>query len=169
MKTFYPIKKIAIALWISFLASCGQKANERSYRVMLKGLLSHSVPEKTVAAASADSQSLFLDAREKTEFDVSHIRQAQWVGYKSFDLSVLKAVPRDSPITVYCSIGYRSEKIAEKLQSAGFTSVSNLYGGIFEWVNQGHPVYSINGPTADVHAYTPFWGKWLRKGNKVYN
>jgi rhodanese-related sulfurtransferase len=109
---------------------------------MLEGLLSHSVPEKTIALATGDKQSLFLDAREKKEFDVSHIREAKWVGYKSFDPSLLNAVPKDSPIIVYCSIGYRSEKIAEKLKAAGFTNVSNLYGGIFEWVNQGNLVYN---------------------------
>jgi rhodanese-related sulfurtransferase len=47
-------------------------------------------------------------------------------------------------------VGYRSEKVTEKLQKAGFTQVSNLYGGIFEWVNQGYPIVNQSGATSDV-------------------
>jgi rhodanese-related sulfurtransferase len=43
---------------------------------------------------------------------------------------------------VYCSIGKRSDEITKMLGEAGFTNARNLYGGIFEWVNQGHPVFN---------------------------
>jgi 3-mercaptopyruvate sulfurtransferase SseA len=67
-------------------------------------------------------------------------------------------------------VGYRSEKISEKLKQAGFKDVSNLYGGIFEWVNQGNPVVDENGKITDnIHAYSKTWGVWLNKGVKVYN
>ena len=70
---------------------------------------------------------------------------------------------------MYCSVGYRSEKISEKLIAAGFTDVSNLYGGIFEWVNIGRPVYKAsNQKTNRVHTYNKEWSKWLRTGIKVY-
>jgi len=58
--------------------------------------------------------------------------------------------------------------VSEKLLSAGYQHVSNLYGGIFEWVNQGNPLYNENGPTSKVHAYSRTWGVWLNKGEKVY-
>jgi hypothetical protein len=70
---------------------------------------------------------------------------------------------------VYCSVGYRSERIGEKLLKLGYTDVVNLYGGIFEWKNQGLDVYnSSNYPTDSVHTYNKSWGKWLVKGIKVY-
>ena len=51
----------------------------------------------------------------------------------------------------------------------GFTNVFNLVGGIFEWKNQGHAVYSTqNKITEKVHAYNKTWGVWLTKGEKVY-
>lgn len=50
----------------------------------------------------------------------------------------------------------------------GFTRVSNLYGGIFEWVNEGHPVVRNGMPTEEVHAFSKTWGIWLRRGTKVY-
>jgi 3-mercaptopyruvate sulfurtransferase SseA len=70
---------------------------------------------------------------------------------------------------VYCSVGYRSEKVSEQLRQAGYQTVYNLYGGIFEWKNQGHPVVNAEGePTERVHAYNRSWGVWLKKGDKVY-
>lgn len=136
---------------------------------MLKNLLSHSVPEIQVQEAARDSANiLFLDAREPREFAVSHIRSAVEVGYDNFDLKKLPEIQKDKRIVIYCSVGYRSEKIAEKLLAAGYKNVSNLYGGIFEWVNQGHPVFNDKGQTQEVHAYSRTWGIWLKKGKKVY-
>ncbi|MER3327952.1 MAG: rhodanese-like domain-containing protein, partial [Candidatus Kapaibacterium sp.] len=86
-----------------------------------------------------------------------------------FELSRVQEISKDSKIVVYCSVGYRSEKIAEKLQGAGYTDVSNLYGGIFEWVNQDRAVVDDqNTPTTKVHAFSRVWGVWLNKGEKVY-
>jgi len=149
-------------------AGYGQ-VESRSYRLMLKTLLAHSVPEVGVPFAAANfSELVFLDAREPREYAVSHIDGALPVGYDQFDLKKIGDLDRNSRIVVYCSVGYRSEKIAEKLLAAGFKNVSNLYGGIFEWVNQGHPVYAENGKTRQVHAFDRAWGVWLRKGEKVY-
>lgn len=69
---------------------------------------------------------------------------------------------------MYCSIGYRSEKIAKKLLENGYDNVSNLYGGIFEWANQGNKVYNDYGETTKVHAFSRLWSVWLNKGEKVY-
>lgn len=82
----------------------------------------------------------------------------------------VKDVAKGSEIIVYCSIGKRSEKITQKLTKAGYSNVSNLYGGIFEWVNQGNNVVDLNNKnTNKVHAYSRFWGHWLDKGEKVFN
>lgn len=162
--------RIAIGLVFVFIGfiSFGQ-VKSAAFRAMLNGLLSHTTPEIGVSAASAEAdQILFLDAREEKEFAVSHIAGARFVGYDHFDVNACADVDKNRRIVVYCSVGYRSEKISEKLLAAGFTNVSNLYGGIFEWVNQGHPVYDRNGPTKRVHAYSRTWGIWLKKGEKVY-
>lgn len=142
----------------------------RSYSAMLFNLLDHSVDEISVSDASLeDSATLFLDARSLEEFDVSHIKAAKWVGYDDFDLNRMDSIPKDTAIIIYCSVGYRSEKIGEKLEKAGYTNVQNLYGSIFEWMNQGQPVYDNDGnETQQVHAYNREWGKWLLKGEKVY-
>jgi 3-mercaptopyruvate sulfurtransferase SseA len=54
------------------------------------------------------------------------------------------------------------------LQQAGFTNVKNLYGGIFQWMNEKKPVYNHKGLTQQVHPYSRSWGIWLQRGEKVY-
>lgn len=141
-----------------------------AYDLTLKTLLSHSVPEVSVLQVKEMKNVLLLDAREWNEYRVSHIENAKYVGYDHFQLETLKAIDKKQKLVVYCSVGYRSEKISEKLKQAGFADVSNLYGGIFEWVNQSNPVVDSKGKMTDnIHAYSKTWGVWLNKGVKVYD
>ncbi|MBC2838116.1 rhodanese-like domain-containing protein [Robiginitalea sp. SC105] len=145
-----------------------QRVGSAAYDDRLEGLLSHSVPEATVPEARAMDSAVFLDARSLEEFSVSHVPGAYWVGYDDFSLERVSSIPKDRPVVVYCSVGYRSEKVSEALLEAGFTRVSNLYGGIFEWVNQGGPLVDRDGPTDRIHAFNKSWGRWLKRGEKVY-
>ncbi|QKG55769.1 rhodanese-like domain-containing protein [Hymenobacter sp. BRD128] len=139
------------------------------YSAMLRGLLHESVPFVSVAQLRHAPAPVLLDTREAPEFAVSHLRGARLVGYTAFSLAEVHDLPKDTPIVVYCSVGARSEKIGAQLKQAGFTNVRNLFGGLFEWVNEGQPVYTgANQPTARVHAYSPAWGIWLQRGQKVY-
>lgn len=101
-----------------------------------------------------------LDSREFAEFNVSHLPNAKWIGYKDFSASRVADLDKEHQIVVYCSIGVRSEQIAEKLISLGFTHVWNLYGGIFNWANQGRTLVDhkqLN--TKLVHGYDKNWEK----------
>ncbi|WP_281986770.1 rhodanese-like domain-containing protein [Aquimarina aggregata] len=116
-------------------------------------------------------QVVLLDAREKNEFDVSHIKNAKFVGYDHFKINTItkQNIPKDTKIVVYCSLGVRSEDISEKLKKAGYTNVLNLYGGIFEWKNKDYDVVdSEEKSTEKVHVCSKEWSKWLLKGKKVY-
>jgi rhodanese-related sulfurtransferase len=161
---------MAISISLISPLTAQKKVATGSFNTLLKMMLKHDVKEITVPEAVAKKNVLFADAREKKEFDVSHINNALFAGYDDFSLSRLNNIPKDREIIVYCSIGKRSEKITEKLMEAGYTNVSNLYGGIFEWVNQGNSVVDLNNRnTNKVHAFGKFWGRWLEKGEKVYN
>ncbi|WP_151087039.1 rhodanese-like domain-containing protein [Hymenobacter baengnokdamensis] len=139
------------------------------YSAMLHGLLKESVPFVSVAQLRQQPVPILLDTREAPEFAVSHLRGARLVGFDKFSLATVADLPKNAPLVVYCSVGARSEKIGDQLRRAGFTNVRNLYGGIFEWVNEGQPVVTAaNQPTNRVHAYSPTWGIWLRRGQKVY-
>lgn len=114
---------------------------------------------------------VLLDTREQQEFVVSHLKDAQWVGFETFDINTVTETisDKETPIVVYCSVGVRSEKIGKQLQDAGYTNIKNLYGGIFQWVNEGNEVVDPQGePTQRIHAYSKAWGKLVTKGKKVY-
>jgi rhodanese-related sulfurtransferase len=109
-----------------------------------------------------------LDAREKTEHEVSHLQNAIWVGHDTFTLKSVAELDKNKPVLIYCTVGARSEEIGKKLQKEGFTRVYNLYGGIVHWVNEGRPVFAKGKPTQKVHTYSQPWSVWLTKGEKVY-
>lgn len=138
----------------------------------LKKFNKESVPYISADALKHSKNVILFDTRRKDEFNVSHLNNAIWVGYKGFDIESIdaKAIDKSSEITVYCSIGVRSEDIGERLQKAGYKNVKNLYGGIFEWKNKGFPVYDSEGKeTEKIHAFNKHWGKLLTKGEKVYD
>ena len=160
-----------IGPFLLLLASaCGLYAQD--FDQMVESLIDGSVnliyPDSLEVLLEKKENLLILDAREKAEYDVSHLKNAVWVGYKDFDLSRIHA-DKNQEVIVYCSVGYRSEKIGEKLQEAGYQNVNNLYGGIFGWKNGGYKVVDANNvDTEKVHAYSKSWGKWLVKGEKIY-
>ncbi|GAA4438292.1 rhodanese-like domain-containing protein [Pontibacter saemangeumensis] len=160
-------------IWLLVLQACGQ-TTDGAYDVMLKAMYSHTVPllqpeQLDEQLGRSDKKPLLLDTRTPAEYKVSHLNGARFVAYDSFQVSQLADVPKNTPIVVYCAVGYRSERVGEQLQQAGYKNVHNLYGGIFEWVNQGYPVYNDSGKTDKVHAYSKTWGVWLREGEKVYD
>ncbi len=104
---------------------------------------------------------ILLDVRESDEFAISHLRGATLATDLSQALAVLADRPKDTPIVTYCSVGWRSSKLASELASRGFTNVQNLEGSIFEWANNGNPVYRANEQVKDVHPFNWRWGRYL--------
>ncbi|MGJ8644675.1 MAG: rhodanese-like domain-containing protein [Luteolibacter sp.] len=110
----------------------------------------------------ADKNTVLLDTRQPEEFQTSHLPGAHWIGFKKFKITNLPEIQKDAPIIVYCSVGYRSEKIGDKLKAAGYTNVRNLYGGIFAWANEGRELVDNAGNTTKtVHGYDKKWSKLL--------
>lgn len=161
-------------LWMTVSVS-GQRSayvTQPAFEKKLNSLLNHSIREIDCAELfHLSDQYYLLDTRAYEEYEISHIRKSRWVGYDEFELRLVKDVPKNAHIVCYCSVGYRSEKIAEKLVAAGFQNVYNLYGGLFEWVNRAYPVVDSSGAeTKKIHAYNRKWGKWMVNSgiNKVY-
>jgi rhodanese-related sulfurtransferase len=162
---------INVASWLIVLltnACMGQKTFDEK----ITSLLNNTVPiikEEELSKRLQSENINLLDARSKEEFAVSHIDGAKFIDYDSFDKDMLKGLSMDDTVVVYCSVGYRSEKIGEKLQKLGYKNVLNLYGGIFDWKNKGHDVVDTKGIQTDsVHTYNKSWSQWLYKGVKVY-
>lgn len=133
----------------------------------LAGMLKFSVPliSVQVLRTKIEKEKIYIfDTREYKEFKISHLPDARYLGYSDFDLNQLKDVPKDATVVVYCSVGYRSEKIGARLTANGYTHVLNLYGSIFEWAEQGLPLQdSKNQPTNNLHTYNREWGKLIKE------
>jgi len=139
---------------------------------LLKKHNNQSIPYISVQElAMPKTEAIVLDARELSEFEVSHLKNAIYIGYSKFQMDFIqdKIKDKDQVIVVYCSLGIRSEDIAEKLKSSGYTNVLNLYGGIFEWKNKDFKVFnSEEKETDNIHVFNELWSKWLTKGTKIY-
>ena len=134
-------------------------------------LLDYTTPVidiKTLHKWMNNEDFILLDIREEEEYEISHIPGAVFLGYKSIDEKLLQTIPLNKKIVVYCSVGYRSEKIGTKLLKRGFSNVFNLYGSIFEWVNRSHPLEDINGNvTQKIHTYNKKWSKWVDNSEAI--
>ncbi|HBC05869.1 MAG TPA: rhodanese-like domain-containing protein [Aequorivita sp.] len=165
--------KIFLSILVCLLFSIAMMA-QKPVDALLEQYNRHSVPYISVDELrmfQMNDTVTILDAREPEEFKISHIKSAINVGFNDFTLEEkqLQKLDKNIPVIVYCSVGIRSEKIAEKLKNAGFVSVKNLYGGIFEWKNKGYPVIDSKGKqTENVHAFSKYWSKYLTAGNPVY-
>lgn len=160
---------MTLLLMINSSCSSGQ-VKSPIFEKTLKVLISNTIDVVTVQELQQGLNTeewVVLDAREKREFEVSHLQGATWVGYDNFDINRVQVVDKNAKVVVYCSVGYRSEKIGEQLKEAGFTNVVNLYGGIFEWVNEGSSVYDGKGKTSNVHGYNSKWATFLDQGDIV--
>jgi len=105
---------------------------------------------------------LLIDVRPEAEFAVSHLQGAR----RFTTVNAVKAALKEpaQPVVVYCSVGYRSSAVAEKLRRAGLVHVWNLEGSIFAWANEGRPVYRGETPLdpPQVHPYNAKWGQLLK-------
>ncbi len=165
-------KILCLLLLGSTLFACGQSAPETrpaltnpAFDRMLVGLLPFQTQLIGVQEAYNQRDSVvFLDARKREEYEISHIPHALWVGFgNDLDLSPIENLARDTPIVIYCSVGYRSDKVGRILtEKQGFEQVENLYGSIFEWANQGLPLENNQGlPTQRLHTYNKQWSQWV--------
>ncbi len=143
-------------------------AQETTFDTMLYNTLEKTVPFISIHQLKNNySTYTILDTREMKEYEISHLKNSIHVGFDNFNSN--KAFPKNKPIVVYCSIGYRSEKIGELLIQKGYT-VFNLYGGIFNWINTNNTVVNTsNLITKNIHPYNKKWSKWLTTGIKTYD
>ncbi|MBK7701286.1 MAG: rhodanese-like domain-containing protein [Saprospiraceae bacterium] len=131
-------------------AACRQEAFDKKGN----SYLSYTVPVISVQ----DAHDKFSDYLSLMLVNLMNIRlaypiQARYVGYDDFDFDNIKDIPVNKKIIVYCSVGYRSEKIATQLRKKGYKQVWNLYGSLFEWVNAG---YDVSDKTGKPHLILEF-------------
>ncbi|MCY3819382.1 MAG: rhodanese-like domain-containing protein [Gammaproteobacteria bacterium] len=96
---------------------------ERTLRLVRQAF--PNVPQMStqqLAAMRADDTGpdiVLLDARSEAEFDVSHLAGAVLASNTRMALDVLESSDPARTVVVYCSVGYRSSGLAEKLRARG--------------------------------------------------
>jgi glyoxylase-like metal-dependent hydrolase (beta-lactamase superfamily II)/rhodanese-related sulfurtransferase len=85
-----------------------------------------------------------IDVREPEELTASPLGHID--GSIMIPLSVLRDrladVPKTRPVITVCPAGARSAQAALILETAGFTQVANLSGGLFRWLGLGYPIHT---------------------------
>lgn len=106
---------------------------------------------------------LLLDVRTRAEYAVSHLHNARWIDTAEPVSKAMVGVSHATPIVTYCSVGYRSSAYAQRLIHDGYTNVHDLKGSIFQWANDGWPVYRHGHVVHHVHPYNHYWGQLLKR------
>jgi sodium/bile acid cotransporter 7 len=99
-----------------------------------------------------EGRALFIDVRDEREQEISMLPAA--VTEKEF----LKnpALQAGRTLIGYCTISYRSGKLAAKLKREGI-SLLNLRGGMLAWIHDGGKLYDRGGETRRIHVYGRKW------------
>jgi molybdopterin/thiamine biosynthesis adenylyltransferase/rhodanese-related sulfurtransferase len=97
--------------------------------------------EEFKARLDAGTAPFLLDVREPHEYAIVNLGALQIpLGSLQQILDAQRLaeipVPKDAEIVVHCKSGARSQRASLALQTAGFTHVSNLAGGILAWADR---------------------------------
>jgi len=159
-----------LVVGVLFLPACGQQSLDNALNSLNGQTVDLIKPEELKRWQHEQKELVLLDTRSLKEFQVSHLKGSEFVDFESFEASNIMHIPKSSTVVVYCSVGYRSERIGERIKELGFKKVFNLYGGLFQWKNKGYTVVNNqNQATDSVHAYNRLWGQYLKEGIKVYD
>jgi rhodanese-related sulfurtransferase len=124
-----------------------------------------SVPQLTIAQLQVALKQVdnikLIDVRAPAEFTVSHLQGAVSLT-TSAQIAKTFSADKHQALVLYCSVGWRSAKMVSELQALGFTQVSNLEGSIFEWANEGLPVYQGRERVRTVHPFDSTWKALLK-------
>ncbi len=105
-----------------------------TYRELLQQVKSEIDEVNASEAAARADGPVYLDVRERDEWEEGHIPGAVWIPRGNLEGRVEQALPdRERPVVVYCAGGSRSAFATRTLQELGYAIVVNLGGGFTDW------------------------------------
>jgi molybdopterin/thiamine biosynthesis adenylyltransferase/rhodanese-related sulfurtransferase len=114
-----------------------------SYRDLLNQVKTEIEEIDSSSAATlleGDDRPVFLDVRERDEWDEGHIPGAIHVPRGNLESRIENAVAdRSRRIVVYCASGARSAFAAKTLEELGYEDPVSLAGGFTDWKRNGFP------------------------------
>lgn len=107
------------------------------------GLPTAELPNVTAAdlhrRLQTDRGLVVLDVREPFEWEEGHVAGALHIPMREVADRVAE-IPRDRPIALVCRGGPRSSLVGSVLLARGFTSLTNVWGGMTGWLEAGLPL-----------------------------
>ena len=92
------------------------------------------------ALLDAQADFLFVDCREKNEYDLVRIAGAKLIPLGETPARVPDYEPyRERPIVIHCHHGGRSLRAAQWLRQNGFPTAQSMAGGIHRWAEEIEP------------------------------
>jgi cytochrome c oxidase cbb3-type subunit 3 len=83
---------------------------------------------------------MLLDARVPSDYEQDHIRGAVSVPFYD-PTPYISKLPKNTWLVCYCGCPHaESGQLAQKLQAAGFSQVTVLDEGLWDWKQKGHPM-----------------------------
>ena len=112
--------------------TAAQSTKEYSYEFVKNTTLNSSKFQD--ALLDTNSNKVFLDARDKKDYDEKHAAGAKNVDSKNLDnLQSILPEDKETPIYVYCYSGNRSSVVSQKLVNLGYKNVYNALDGTKEF------------------------------------
>jgi molybdopterin/thiamine biosynthesis adenylyltransferase/rhodanese-related sulfurtransferase len=110
------------------------------YRELLQSVKAE-IAEIDAAAAQKREGAVFLDVRERDEWEEGHIPGAVHIPRGTLEYRIGRELRDPSQeIVVYCAAGVRSAFAAKTLAELGYEQVASLAGGFTDWTRNGFPV-----------------------------
>jgi len=102
-------------------------------------------PEDFLTLIRYRENAILIDVRMPVEFRSERIENS--INIPAAKTGKKNRVPEDrqSVILVYCTTGFRSQRVAPRYYDLGFQKVYNLEGGIVAWKEKGLPVTGKRG------------------------
>ncbi|HKB28326.1 MAG TPA: molybdopterin-synthase adenylyltransferase MoeB [Candidatus Limnocylindrales bacterium] len=113
-----------------------------TYRELLNEVKAEieEIDAPAAAALVESDDAVFVDVRERDEWDEGHIPGAIHVPRGNLESRIENAVAdRSARIVLYCASGARSAFAAKTLEELGYEDVASLAGGYTDWKRNGFP------------------------------
>ncbi len=120
----------SLLLFLGFLLFSCHAQNHENY----ENVAPLAFAEKVKSTANAQ----LIDVRTPEEYASQHIDNARNINWNGDDFATqVQKLDKTKPVFVYCTVGGRSKKAANKLAEMGFSKVYDLQGGIMKWNASG--------------------------------
>jgi adenylyltransferase/sulfurtransferase len=80
-------------------------------------------------------EGILLDVREQDEYMMAHIEGSELLPLSGWPASAAN-LPKDAKYLVHCAAGMRSAKAGTWMLQNGFTDVTNVAGGMKQWLQE---------------------------------